>query len=466
MKIIDRIKNKEIKCAVIGLGYVGLPLLCEIVKAGYEAVGIDVSEEKVDSINKGVSYIQDVPTKELASLVKTGKLIATTDYAVLAECDAISVCVPTPLRKSKEPDISYIVSASDEVAKYLRKGQLIILESTTYPGTTEELVLPILNGEFHEHEHEEIFTSTCTHATKKVVNGNEGAIDASCAVCTEESLKIGEDFFLAFSPERVDPGNPDFKTRDIAKVIGGITPACSQAAAAYYGELFPKMVPVSTARAAEMVKLLENTFRSVNIALANEMSLMSDVLDVDIWEVINAAATKPFGFMPFYPGPGLGGHCIPIDPLYLTWKARLKGFEAKFIELASEVNQKMPAHIVRKVQDLLNEKGRSLRGSNVVIVGVAYKEDVSDTRESPALEIIKILRQKGAEVFYHDPYVASIGKNGLRMQSIELSDAAIKGADCVVITTAHKCVNYDVIKNNNKAIIDTRNILKSVTSNS
>ena len=438
MGIRDKIKSKNARCAVIGLGYVGLPLLCEFAKSGYKAIGVDLDENKVSLINESISYIEDVPSNELKELVGAGKIEATSDYSVLRDVDIVSVCVPTPLRKSKEPDITYIVSACAEIAKYFHKGQLIILESTTYPGTTEEVVLPILLGCFSPED----YPSNIHEVEKKVANS---------------PLRAGRDFFLAFSPERVDPGNPMFKTKDIPKVIGGISDKCTEVAVLFYRKMFPEIVPVSSTRAAEMVKLLENTFRSVNIALANEMALMSDALKVDIWEIIEAAATKPFGFMPFYPGPGLGGHCIPIDPLYLTWKARLNGFEPKFIELASEVNQKMPKNIVVKVQDKLNEKGKSLCSSNVLVIGVAYKKDVSDTRESPSIEIIQLLQKKKAKVSYYDPHVPHLKTEEIDMSSVELSEEILRKADCVVIATDHSEIDYKMLFDNVSVFVDTRN---------
>ncbi len=440
--MLTKIKEKKLRTAVIGLGYVGLPLACEMAKAGFETVGIDLDKRKVSSINEGRSYIQDVPEAELAGLVKSGKIKAASDYSVLKDVDAVSVCVPTPLRKSKEPDISYIVSSCTEIAKYLHKGQLIILESTTYPGTTDEIVLPILLNCFEPED----YPFNIQKIKEKVA---------------QSELKVGEDFFLAFSPERVDPSNPKYKTKDIPKVIGGMTSACTEVSAAFYRTVFPQVVPVSSTQAAEMVKLLENTFRSVNIALVNEMSLMSEGMGVDIWEVIEAAATKPFGFMPFYPGPGLGGHCIPIDPLYLTWKARLFGFEPKFIELAAEVNQKMPAKVVEKVQDRLNETGKSLKGAKVIIIGVAYKKNVDDVRESPALEIIHLLQKKGARVDYHDPYVSCLKIDGLEKKSVGLDDGTVKKYDCAVITTDHDNIDFDMVKDNAEIIVDTRNAIKT-----
>ncbi|MCM8814095.1 MAG: nucleotide sugar dehydrogenase [Candidatus Omnitrophica bacterium] len=425
MALVDKIKNKQATCAVIGLGYVGLPLAVEFAKAGFRVVGIDLDERKIKAINAGKSYIGDVQTPEVAALVKAGLLRATTDYAVLAQADTINICVPTPLRKTKDPDISYIVDASEQIAKYLRKEQLIILESTTYPGTTEEVMLPLFS---------------------------------------EKGRRVGKDFYLAFSPERVDPSNPLFHTRNIPKVVGGVTPRCTQAAAALYGRVMDTVVPVSSARVAETVKLLENTFRSVNIGLVNEIALMCDKMNINVWEVIDAAATKPFGFMPFYPGPGLGGHCIPIDPLYLSWKARAFGFEARFIELAAHVNGRMPEHVVAKVADALNTHKRSINGAKVFVLGAAYKKDVADARESPALEIIEMFRQKGAKVAYHDPFIPDIRFADGLMRSTAMTAKNLAACDCAVIVTNHSSFDGSLIVKHAPLIVDTRNALKNYTA--
>jgi UDP-N-acetyl-D-glucosamine dehydrogenase len=411
------------KAAVIGMGYVGLPLAVEMALKDVEVIGIDVIKEKVDLLNKGVSYIGDVKQEILADVVKKGKLSATTDFAALKKADVISICVPTPLRKTKDPDISYILSAVEMIARYLRKGQLIILESTTYPGTTDECVLPRLE-----------------------LGG----------------MKVGRDFFLAFSPERVDPANPVFHTKNTPKVIGGITPACTKRAVEFYGLIFDKIVPVSSTRCAEMVKLLENTFRSVNIGMVNEMALMCDKLGLSVWEVIDAAATKPFGFMPFYPGPGLGGHCIPIDPHYLSWKLKALNYYAKFIEIAGEINSKMPEYVVEKLVLALNEKGKPIKGSKILILGVAYKRDVNDLRESPALDVLNLLKKRGARISYNDPYIPEIDEEFLKLKSVKLTDKTIKSYDCVVIVTDHKCYDYAKICNNARLVFDTRNATKKV----
>lgn len=414
------------KVGVIGLGYVGLPLLVELGKSGFHAVGIDIDKTKVDCINRGVSYIDDIDGSELEQLVSVGTVSATTDWDIISELDAISICVPTPLRKTKDPDISFIVNTVEHIAPRLRKGHVIILESTTYPGTTEELLLPAF---------------------------------------IKSGLKVGEDFFLAFSPERVDPGNAKFHTKNTPKIVGGCTAECGKKAVEYYSKVFDVVVPVSNARCAEMVKLLENTFRSVNIGLVNEVAVMCDKLGLNVWEVIDAAATKPFGFMAFYPGPGLGGHCIPIDPHYLSWKLKALNYNARFIELASEINSHMPEFVVDKVMRALNEAEKSVKGSRILMVGVAYKADVNDVRESPALDIISLLEKLGAKVDYHDPHVPELHEHGLDMKSVSLDKDRLSVADCVVITTHHKKVNFNDVGAAAKLIIDTRNAMKGISTN-
>jgi UDP-N-acetyl-D-glucosamine dehydrogenase len=416
-------KEAFMRSAVIGMGYVGLPLAVEIALAGIDVVGIDLVKEKVDTINSGRSYIGDVETKVLARLVHKGKLSATTDFSVLKSADAVIICVPTPLRKTKDPDISYIISAVEEVAKYLHKGELIILESTTYPGTTDECLLPRFE---------------------------------------QSGLKVGKDFFLVFSPERVDPGNKVYKTKNTPKIIGGITPACTNAALKFYCRVFDRVIPVSSSKCAEMVKLLENTFRSVNIGMVNEMALMCDKLGLDVWEVIDAAATKPFGFMPFYPGPGLGGHCIPIDPHYLSWKMKALNYYAKFIEIAGEINAGMPEFVVERLDLLLNEGGKPIKGSKILILGVAYKRDVSDLRESPALDVINLLVKRGAKVSYNDPYIPKIEEAGHRMKSVRLTPFVLSSADCVLIITNHSCYDFKKICNSARLVFDTRNATRGV----
>jgi UDP-N-acetyl-D-glucosamine dehydrogenase len=423
VKLIDRIQKKEARLGVIGLGYVGLPLLVEYASTGFHAVGIDVNERKVECVSRGESYIGDVATEALAQGVESGRLTATTDFSVLAEVDTVNICVPTPLRKTRDPDISYIVSAVEEIQKYLHKDQLVVLESTTYPGTTEEVILPILE---------------------------------------KSGLKVGQDFFLAFSPERVDPGNESYNTKNIPKVVGGITETCTEVASALYNATLSTTVPVGSARAAETVKLLENTFRSVNIGLVNEIALMCDKMGIDVWEVIGAAATKPFGFMPFYPGPGLGGHCIPIDPFYLSWKAKLAGFEARFIELAGQINGSMPEYIESKITDALNRERKSVNGSRVLIVGVSYKADIDDLRESPALDIISLLKQRGAEVLYHDEFVDAESPELNGLESVPLTPETIATMDCAAVITGHSTVNYDMLLEYIPILVDSRNVYKGV----
>lgn len=417
-----RIDDRTAKVGVIGLGYVGLPLAVELGGAGYSVVGLDQNATKVSKINAGQSYIPDVAENRLRSLVESRKLRASVDTTVLSQCDAISICVPTPLLKTKDPDLSYIVDAAETVAANLKPGTLIILESTTYPGTTEEAVLPILES---------------------------------------TGLRVGEDFFLCFSPERVDPANPNFGTGDIPKVIGGVTPLCTELATALYSQVMKQIVPVSSTQVAEMVKLLENTFRMINIGLANEMAIMCERMGIDVWEVIDAAATKPFGFMPFYPGPGLGGHCIPIDPHYLAWKTRLLGYESRFVQLASDINSHMPEFVVRRITAELNRRSKPVNGSRIHIVGVAYKPNVSDVRESPAVDVIALLQRLGADVTYNDPYVERIVLDSGVLERSESDEAFIK-ADCVVIITDHAVVDHVVIANNASLVVDTRNALRNV----
>jgi len=417
----DKIAKGTAVVGVIGMGYVGLPLAMEFVRAGFSVVGFDVDKDRVKTLNAGSSYIQDVGSEAVGEARRRGLFRATTDFKELKKTDTVHICVPTPLGKTRDPNVSYIVAAVSEIAKNLSPGKLIVLESTTYPGTTEEVVLPMLE---------------------------------------ETGLEVGSDFFLAFSPERVDPGNQQYVTRNIPKVVGGITPRCTRIAAAVYGMCVDTVVPVSSTKVAEMVKLLENTFRSVNIGLVNEIALMSDKLGIDVWEVIDAAATKPFGFMPFYPGPGLGGHCIPIDPFYLSWKAKLSGFEARFIELAGQINSSMPAHVIKRVTEALNSRRKSIRGSSILLLGVAYKADVDDIRESPALEIMQSLSDLGARLSYVDPHVPSLDLGGIRMRSRKLTAATLRRADCVVIVTAHTAFDYSLVAKASELVVDTRNALK------
>ena len=418
---ISKIKNKTARIAIIGQGYVGLPLAVEFAKSGFCVTGIDLSKEKVDLINSGVSYIPDVDKDDIAEVVRQKKLRATGDFSIISDMDVIIICVPTPLSKTREPDVSFIVSAVSEVAKYLKPKQLIVLESTTYPGTTEESVQPMLEV---------------------------------------GDMRAGEDYYLAFSPERVDPGNPVYKTSNVPKVVGGTTPSCTEVASALYNECVETVVSVSSPRVAEMAKLLENTFRSVNIGLANEMALLCDKMGIDIWEAINAASTKPFGFMAFYPGPGLGGHCIPIDPLYLSWKARSLGFEPRFIELADTINRYMPYHVVNKIADALNGREKSIKGSNLLILGVAYKKDIDDVRESPAFDIMEMLQKKGARISYCDPLVESLSSNGFQITSKSFSQQLLEESDCVVILADHSGIDYREVVEYAPLIVDTRNALK------
>jgi len=426
-ELIGKIANKQAQVGVIGLGYVGLPLLVEFADRGFRAIGFEVDESKARQINEGRSYIGDVPATRLHKMVKSERLRATTDFNNLGDCDVIIICVPTPLRKTKEPDVSYILAAAEEIKQRLRRGQLIILESTTYPGTTDEVLLPMFE---------------------------------------ETGLKLDEDFLLAFSPERVDPGNPQFMTHNIPKVVGGVTPDSTLVAAHLYSHIVNDVYSVTSARVAEAAKLLENTFRAVNIGMANEMARLCYALNIDTWEVIRAAATKPFGFMAFYPGPGIGGHCIPLDPHYLSWKARQHGFDSRFISLAEEVNSRMPEHVVQLVADGLNDEQKAVKGSNVLLLGVAYKRDVDDVRESPALSIIDRLRAKGANVRYHDPFVKELSFNdahteasGEPLSSVPLTDEELGAADCLIIVTDHSEIDYKRVCSTAPLIVDTRNAL-------
>jgi UDP-N-acetyl-D-glucosamine dehydrogenase len=405
---------------IVGLGYVGLPLAMELTRAGYRVLGFDVNQAVVDRLAAGGSHIQDVPAQVIARAVKEGRFSATTDLARLSEPDVISICVPTPLSKTKDPDVSFVLSATESVKRTLRRGQLVVLESTTYPGTTRELMLPAL---------------------------------------ASTGLKVGQDFFLAFSPERVDPGNPKWNTRNTPKIVGGITETCRRLAVALYQPAIETLVPVSSPEAAELVKILENTFRSVNIGLVNEMAIVCDKLGVDVWEVIDAAATKPFGFMKFTPGPGVGGHCIPLDPHYLAWKMRTLNYRTRFIELAGEINAEMPEYWVAHVVDRLNEQGKAARGSTVLVVGVAYKRDIEDIRESPAIDIIRLLQQRGATVVYHDPFVPHLKEDTVDLRSVPLTPAQLAAADCAIIVTDHSTVDYALVAKHARRVVDTRHVL-------
>ncbi len=418
-----KILERRARVGIVGLGYVGLPLAVEFARAGFTVTGIDISPEKIRRVNAGDSYVGDIPNSTLGPLVESGKLAATTDFSAVLELDTINICVPTPLRKTKDPDMSYIVSACQEVAAHFHAGMLVILESTTYPGTTDELVLPML---------------------------------------AKSGLQVGTDFFLCFSPERVDPGNPRYQTANIPKVVGGVTPACTEMGRLFYSQALEHVVPVSSTQVAEMVKLLENTFRMINIGLVNELAVMCGHMGIDVWEVIDAAATKPFGFMPFYPGPGLGGHCIPIDPFYLSWKTRQAGIEARFIELAGYINGQMPHFVVDKVQMALNQAGKPVMRSHIHIMGVAYKRNIDDLRESPALDVMMLLERRGARITYSDPWVRTLRLDGGELTAAPETTAG--EADCVVIVTDHSAFDYAALVERSRLIVDTRNALKSFRS--
>ena len=418
--LLAKARDRSAVFGIVGLGFVGLPLAIELTRAGYRVLGLDVNQAVVDLLAAGGSHIQDVPAEVVAQAVKQGRFSATTNLARLAEPDVISICVPTPLSKTKDPDVSFVLAATESVKRTLRRGQLIVLESTTYPGTTRELMLPALAG---------------------------------------TGLQVGEDFFLAFSPERVDPGNPKWNTRNTPKIVGGITETCRRLAVALYQPAIETLVPVSSPEAAELVKILENTFRSVNIGLVNEMAIVCDKLGVDVWEVIDAAATKPFGFMKFTPGPGVGGHCIPLDPHYLAWKMRTLNYRTRFIELAGEINAEMPEYWVAQVVDRLNEQGKAARGSTVLVVGVAYKKDIEDIRESPAIDIIQLLQQRGATVVYHDPFVSHLEEDSVDLRSVPLTQAQLAAADCVIVVTDHSKVDYALVARHARRVVDTRHVL-------
>ncbi|HWQ72193.1 MAG TPA: nucleotide sugar dehydrogenase [Desulfitobacteriaceae bacterium] len=427
--LLDKVKKHEAQVGVIGLGYVGLPLAVEKGKVGFPVLGFDINPQRVARVNTGDNYIGDVDDLELQDLVRRGVIAATTDFSCLAACDIIIICVPTPLTVTRDPDISYIKSSAEQIARYLRPGQLITLESTTYPGTTQEVILPLLE---------------------------------------ERGLKVGKDFFLAFSPERVDPGNKRFTTKNTSKVVGGVTPVCLEIAYTLYAQTIINVVPVSSPAAAELTKVFENTYRAVNIAMVNELMLLCDRMGLDIWEVVEAAGTKPFGIQTFYPGPGVGGHCIPIDPFYLTWKARQYDFHTRFIELAGEINVEVSYYVINKVIQALNGVNKSLKDSNIFVLGVAYKKDIDDVRESPALKIMELLRKNGANINYHDPYIPRIEPHGgitFSLESLAMTDEELAGADCVLILTDHSSVNYHRIVENAQLVVDTRNATKNVEQN-
>ncbi len=425
MTLLEKLEGRTATVGVVGLGYVGLPLAMEFVRAGYRVLGIDIDAGKIRKLNEGRSYVMDVPSTDVVDALAKGRFAASADYARVGEMDSVSICVPTPLRsKTKDPDLSYILDAVAAIRTHLRPGQMIILESTTFPGTTSEVILPILQ---------------------------------------ETGLTVGKDFFLAFSPERVDPGNVQFRTHNIPKVVGGVTPECTKHAQTLYKSSLETVVGVSSTSVAEMVKLLENTFRSVNIGLANEFALLCHKLNIDVWEVIEAASTKPFGYMPFYPGPGLGGHCIPVDPLYLSWKAKVNGFHPRLIDVAVQVNQEMPRHVVARVKDTLAARGRELAGAGVLVVGVAYKRDTDDTRESPAVEILQLLAAEGARVSYSDPFVPFLQANGERLASSPLGPDVLAAADCAVVVTDHSSVDYEMVARHAPVVVDTRNAMRKAS---
>jgi UDP-N-acetyl-D-glucosamine dehydrogenase len=462
--LLTKINDHSAAVAIIGLGYVGLPLAVAFAESGFPVVGIDVDSSKVDAINQGRSYISDIPSDRLARVTVNpalainhspihpftinhsppSRLTATTDYSVLAGCDVAIICVPTPLNKTRDPDVRFLIAAGESVARFIHPGMLVVLESTTYPGTTEELLLPMLTGEVNKE------TS---------IQGEGQSPDDPAAQAPAQPLRPGHDFFLAFSPERIDPGRTDWTVENTPKVVGGMTPACLEVATALYQQAVDRVVPVTSPAAAEMTKLLENTFRAVNIALVNEVAIMCDKLGIDVWEVVEAAATKPYGFMKFTPGPGVGGHCIPLDPHYLSWKLKTLNYNARFIQLAGEINTEMPRYWVEKVQDALNQAGKPLKGSNVLVLGVAYKKDIDDVRESPALDIIELLRQKGADVRYHDPYVAEFAHNGHGLRSETDLEPALHAADCVVIVTDHSVYDWRHVSQTAAALVDTRNVV-------
>lgn len=480
MNLSQKIETREAVVSVIGLGYVGLPLAVAFAEAGFRVIGIDVNKERVAAINRGESYITDIPSTIVAELVsedapgyswtrlqpnegfphelaavktktlqRVNRLSATTDFDALRFADAAIICVPTPLDKTKNPDMSYIVSVTDEIGQRLHQDMLIVLESTTYPGTTNEIVLPRL---------EKATTSNVTVRLNGHGPGGNG--NGHYSAVTHPEVVVGEDFYLAFSPERIDPGRTDYTIRTTPKVLGGVTPRCTEMAETLYSWIIDQVVPVSSPKTAEMVKLLENTFRAVNIGLVNEMVTMCERLGIDVWEVIEAAKTKPYGFMTFYPGPGLGGHCIPIDPEYLAWKLKTLNYNARFIQLAAEVNFSMPQHVLNKISDALNADGKPLNGSKVLILGVAYKADINDLRESPALDLIHLLQEKGAHIDYHDPHVPYLTADGLDLTSVALAEETLQMADCVVITTAHSTYDWQWVAENSHLIVDTRNATK------
>ncbi len=450
--LLKKIESRKAQAGVIGLGYVGLPLMVAIANAGYSVTGIDICQEKIERLKNGISDIPDVPDAILGPFIKSGQIQVTSDYSVLSELDTVNICVPTPLRENKTPDMQFITAAVQQIAKYLHAEQLIILESTTYPGTTEEILLPMLqpSGNIQNKHSDDI-------------NHNSPNLHDN----TRDTLIVGNDFYLAYSPERIEPGNDTYYMTNTPKIVGGVTSKCTQIAQIFYEQFINKTYTVSSPRIAEMVKLLENTFRSVNIGLINEVTLICDRMNLDVWEIIDAAATKPFGFMPFYPGPGPGGHCIPIDPHYLSWKARTYQYHPRFIELASEINSSMPKYVLDKVIHSLNNHRKSLNGSKILIIGVAYKKDLGDTRESPAFDVMRLMVDKGAQLLYHDPYVSEIVLGGGdRYHSQMLTSSVLEGVDCVVILTDHSTIDYNLIVKHAVAIVDTRNATRTIHNGS
>ena len=443
--LLDKIENRTVQVGIIGLGYVGLSLAITIAEAGYQVTGIDICPEKVIRLKQGISDVPDVSNEMLSKFVQTGQFVITTDYTVLENLDTVNICVPTPLSKNKTPDIQHIKAAADKIATYLHQDQLIILESTTYPGTTEEVILPILNSHPSIHTESQSTTTLQTNFTNR------------------QPLCVGSDFYLAFSPERIEPGNYTYSLRDTPKIVGGVTQKCTEMATTFYQQFIKKVYPVSSPRIAEMTKLLENTFRNVNIGLINEFAMICDRMELDVWEIIDAASTKPFGFMPFYPGPGLGGHCIPIDPHYLSWMTQKYQIHAQFIELASEINASMPKYVLEKVIHALNIKKKAINGSCLLIIGVSYKKDIGDTRESPAFEVMQIMLDKGAQILYHDSHVPNInlGEWG-KYTSQKLTTALVESVDCVVIITDHSDIDYELITKHATIVVDTRNATRTI----
>lgn len=449
--LIKKIESCSAHAGVIGLGYVGMPLMVAIANAGFRVTGFDINQEKIERINDGISPVPDVPDTLLRQLIKSKQIRITDDFSVLSEVDTVNICVPTPLDENRTPDMQYIISAVENVAQNMQSEQLIILESTTYPGTTEEVVLPMLQA----------------NSGKPKSDGTSISTTQSTHTKTDDTLKVGQDFYLAYSPERIEPGNSTYFMTNTPKIVGGVTKSCTQVAKTFYEQFINKTHTVSSPRIAEMAKLLENTFRNVNIGLINEVALICDRMEMDVWEIIDAAATKPFGFMPFYPGPGPGGHCIPIDPHYLSWKARSYQQNSRFIELASDINNSMPKYVLDKIIQALNLHKKPINGSKVLVIGVAYKKDIGDTRESPSLEVIRLMLDKGAQILYHDPYVSKIILGGVDTYHSEtLTSSVIESVDCVVILTDHSIIDFNMVVNHANIVVDTRNATRSIQTGS